>query len=74
MRVARRSPPPAEAATGAEALVLMVVNADQARAVLFDAGALDALPPGASVILMATCPTRGGRGSGGPGRGNRVAS
>ena len=46
----------AEAATGAEALVLMVVNADQARAVLFDAGALDALPPGASVILMATCP------------------
>ena len=46
----------AEAAAGADALVLMVVNADQARAVLFDAGALDALPPGGTVVLMATCP------------------
>ncbi|WP_237480610.1 NAD(P)-dependent oxidoreductase [Lichenibacterium dinghuense] len=46
----------AEAASGAEALVLMVVDAGQARAVLFEAGALDALPPGAAVILMATCP------------------
>ena len=45
-----------EAAEGAEALVLMVVNAAQARAVLFEAGALDALAPGATVILMATCP------------------
>lgn len=44
------------AAEGADALVLMVVNAAQARSVLFDAGALDALAPGATVFLMATCP------------------
>ena len=35
----------AEAAAGADALVLMVVNAAQARAVLFDGGALAALAP-----------------------------
>ena len=46
----------AAAATGAEAMVLMVVNAAQARAVLFEAGGLAALAPGAVVILMATCP------------------
>lgn len=46
----------AEAAVGAEALVLMVVNAAQARSVLFEAGALDALAPGAVIMLMATCP------------------
>jgi len=46
----------AEAARGADALVLMVVNAEQARAVLFDAGALEALPQGAAIVLMATCP------------------
>ena len=46
----------AEAAAGAEALVLMVVNAAQARSVLFEAGALAALAPGAVVMLMATCP------------------
>jgi putative dehydrogenase len=45
-----------EAAAGAGALVLMVVNAAQARAVLFEGGALEALAPGAIVILMATCP------------------
>ncbi len=45
----------AEAADGADALLLMVVNADQARAVLFDAGALEALPGGGIVVLMATC-------------------
>ena len=44
----------AEAATGADALVLMVVNAAQAEAVLFGAGAAAALPKGALVILMAT--------------------
>lgn len=44
------------AAEGAEVLVLMVVNAAQARAVLFEAGALSVLAPGALVILMATCP------------------
>ncbi len=46
----------AEAARGADALVLMVVNAEQARAVLFDAGALEALPQGGAIVLMATCP------------------
>ncbi|MGQ3284767.1 NAD(P)-dependent oxidoreductase [Bosea sp. (in: a-proteobacteria)] len=46
----------AAAAAGAEAMVLMVVNAAQARAVMFEAGALAALAPGAVVILMATCP------------------
>src|SRR5215213_10250016 len=45
----------AEAARDADALVLMVVNAAQARAVLFDSGALEALAPEAIVILMATC-------------------
>jgi len=43
----------AEAATGAETLILMVVNAAQAGQVLDTA--LDALAPGAVVILMATC-------------------
>ena len=37
-------------------LVLMVVNADQARAVLFEGGALAALDQDGIVILMATCP------------------
>lgn len=46
----------AASAQGAEVLVLMVVNAAQARSVLFDAGALAALAPAATVILMATCP------------------
>ncbi|MFM2422143.1 MAG: hypothetical protein RL291_673 [Pseudomonadota bacterium] len=43
------------AAQGVDALVLMVVNADQAEQVLFADGALDALPKGATVVLMATC-------------------
>jgi 3-hydroxyisobutyrate dehydrogenase len=46
----------AEAAAGADALVLMVVNAAQAEAILFAEGALAALPEGGLVILMATCP------------------
>jgi L-threonate 2-dehydrogenase len=45
----------AEAAKNAGALVLMVVNADQAEAVLFAGGALEALKPDATVIVMATC-------------------
>ena len=45
----------ADAAAGADVLVLMVVNAEQAEAVLFDGGALAALAPGAAVILTATC-------------------
>jgi 3-hydroxyisobutyrate dehydrogenase len=51
----RRAASAADAARGAEALILMVVNAAQANAVLFDGGALDALAPDALVILMATC-------------------
>lgn len=43
------------AAEGADALVLMVVNAAQAEAVLFADGALEALPRGGIVALMATC-------------------
>jgi 3-hydroxyisobutyrate dehydrogenase len=46
----------AEAAAGADLLLLMVVNAVQAEAVLFDGGALAALPPDGIVVLMATCP------------------
>jgi 3-hydroxyisobutyrate dehydrogenase len=46
----------AEAAKGADALILMVVNAAQAEQVLFGDGALDALAPNAIVVLMATCP------------------
>ncbi len=46
----------AEAARGADMAVLMVVNAEQAEAALFEGGALAALKPDASVILMATCP------------------
>lgn len=46
----------ATACAGADAAVLMVVNIAQARDVLFGAGVLDALKPGASVILMSTCP------------------
>lgn len=46
----------AAAAAGADVLVLMVINAAQAEQVLFADGALDALPAGAIVCLMATCP------------------
>ncbi len=45
-----------EAANGADALILMVVNAAQAEAVLFDGGALESLRDGGLVALMATCP------------------
>ncbi|BAL27494.1 3-hydroxyisobutyrate dehydrogenase (plasmid) [Azoarcus sp. KH32C] len=46
----------AEAAREADALVLMVVNATQAEAALFEQGGLEALPQGAAVVLMSTCP------------------
>lgn len=49
------APSAREAAREADALILMVVNAAQARIVLVEAGALDALAPKAIVILMATC-------------------
>nr|WP_294528163.1 NAD(P)-dependent oxidoreductase [uncultured Rhodopila sp.] len=45
-----------ETASGAGLLVLMVVNAAQAEQVLFADGALEALPQGGIVALMATCP------------------
>ena len=44
-----------KAAADADILILMVVNAAQAESVLFDAGALDAMAPAGTVILMATC-------------------
>ena len=46
---------PAAAAREADVLVLMVVNADQAEDVLFAKGALEALKPAATVIVMCTC-------------------
>jgi L-threonate 2-dehydrogenase len=45
-----------QAATGATVLMLMVVNAAQAEQVLFADGALAALNPASTVVLMATCP------------------
>jgi L-threonate 2-dehydrogenase len=53
-----RATAPADAANGADVLVLMVVNAAQAEAVLFEAGALSALSRSGAVVLMATCPPR----------------
>ena len=44
-----------EACAGADALILMVVNAAQARAALIDTGALEKLNANAVVMLMATC-------------------
>jgi 3-hydroxyisobutyrate dehydrogenase len=49
-------PTAAAAAEGADVLLLMVVSAAQAETVLFEAGALAALPPAGIVVLMATCP------------------
>lgn len=49
---------PADAAKHADVLILMVVNATQAEGVLFEAGALAALPRNGIVVLMATCPPR----------------
>jgi 3-hydroxyisobutyrate dehydrogenase len=51
-----RAPSVLDAARGADALVLMVVNAAQAETALFADGALEALPEGGIVVLMATCP------------------
>jgi len=48
----------AEAATNADAILLMVVNAAQAEDVLFNDGALTAASEGAVVCLMATCPPK----------------
>jgi len=46
---------PSAAAENADVLVLMVVNAKQVEQVLFESQALDALKPGATVMVMATC-------------------
>jgi 3-hydroxyisobutyrate dehydrogenase len=51
----QRAETAAEAASGAEVLVLMVVNATQAEAVLFEGGALGRMADGGIVALMATC-------------------
>lgn len=50
------APSAAAAVADADALILMVVNAAQAEQILFAGGALAALPAGAVVCLMATCP------------------
>ncbi len=47
----------AEAARGADVLVLMVVSADQAESVLTQPGVLDGLVTAGVVCLMATCPS-----------------
>jgi 3-hydroxyisobutyrate dehydrogenase len=52
----KRTGTAAEAAAEADLLILMVVNAAQAEAVLFEGGALEALRPDGVVALMATCP------------------
>jgi 3-hydroxyisobutyrate dehydrogenase len=51
----RTAPSIAATAKGAGTLVVMTVNADQAEDVLFANGGLEALAPGATVIVMATC-------------------
>src|SRR5918997_5385199 len=49
------APPPAEAAENAEAIFLMVVNAEQTEAALFgENGAAETLAPGAAVVVMST--------------------
>jgi len=45
-----------EACVGADLLMILVVNASQAKQVLFDSGAIDVLPAGGIVCLMSTCP------------------
>ncbi|MCI4663835.1 MAG: NAD(P)-dependent oxidoreductase [Neomegalonema sp.] len=47
----------AAAARGADVLILMVVNAAQARAVLFEADAISALPKGGLVLSSVTMPS-----------------
>lgn len=48
----------AEALAGADVAILMVVNADQARQVLFADKALDGMAADGTVVLMATCAPR----------------
>src|SRR5919112_6252420 len=52
---AKHAGSPREAAEGAEALVLMVVNAEQAEAALFGGdGAAETLSPESAVVVMST--------------------
>jgi putative dehydrogenase len=51
-----RAASPHDAGADADVLVLMVVNAAQAQAVLFEEGALAAMQENGIVVLMATCP------------------
>lgn len=46
----------ADAAAGADTLVLMVINIAQAEAALIDLQGLEALRPGGHIVLMSTCP------------------
>ncbi len=55
-RGGKRAASAADACEGADALVLMVVNAAQAEAALFDSGAVEALPKGALVLSSVTMP------------------
>lgn len=50
-----------ECATGANVLVLIVVNAAQVEDILFAQGALTALAPGAVVLVMSTIPASAAR-------------
>ena len=45
-----------QACQAADVLMILVVNATQARQVLFESKALAALPPNATVCLLSTCP------------------
>jgi len=45
-----------EACEGADFLLILVVNAIQAKQILFESGAIDALPENGIVCLMSTCP------------------
>ncbi len=45
----------ADAARGADVVILMVLNADQVDHVLFEAGVMAAMRPGATIVCMATC-------------------
>lgn len=45
-----------QACQGADLLMILVVNAVQARQVLFESKALSSLPPQANVCLLSTCP------------------
>lgn len=51
----KSAPTVREACQGAATVIVMTVNADQAEDVLFNQGGCEALAPGATVVVMATC-------------------